>query len=466
MRVNTLSHPGRLSRRAALRLLSGALLVLAVASMAGQLSGGSARADSVPTYWVNNTNDSGPGSLRQAIIDSNNYSHVKRIGFNIPGNGVKTIYPRSPLPPLGGSQVYVDGTTQPGYDSAGRPRIEINGSMAGPDASGLTFATPVGPSSVDGLIINRFGKHGINIFCTSGNCAANTQNIHVGNSYVGTDANGTADAGNGGDGIHLAGAEHDFSSQGGPGPALLTVEDSVISGNGGHGVWARFSRVTLKGSRIGTDLFGQDDLGNALDGVHLDQSAAVIGGDEGEERNVISGNDGNGVRIGRVPDGLDIPTYPAELRLSVLVGGNYIGTNAAGNAKLGNAKNGILVLPGVDPYIGSNDLIYNYPLGRNVISGNGESGIKITGSSVTVWDNYIGTDAAGNFALGNETNGVLLSSPTPALIPGRNTLLSGGNQIGWYSPEKSNVISGNGGDGIRIEGASNGNVLRYNLIGT
>ena len=39
------------------------------------------------TLIVNNTNDSGQGSLRQAIIEANNNPGLDTIAFNIPGTG-------------------------------------------------------------------------------------------------------------------------------------------------------------------------------------------------------------------------------------------------------------------------------------------------------------------------------------------------------------------------------------------
>ena len=51
-------------------------------------------------FGVTNTNDSGAGSLRQAIIDSNNTASVQTIAFQIPGAGVHTISPTSALPTI------------------------------------------------------------------------------------------------------------------------------------------------------------------------------------------------------------------------------------------------------------------------------------------------------------------------------------------------------------------------------
>ncbi len=47
------------------------------------------------TFTVLNTNDSGPGSLRQAILDANATPGADTIAFNIPGSGIHTIGPLS-----------------------------------------------------------------------------------------------------------------------------------------------------------------------------------------------------------------------------------------------------------------------------------------------------------------------------------------------------------------------------------
>ena len=64
---------------------------------------------------VTSTDDSGDGSLRQAILDSNaSVGVADTIQFNVDGGGVQTIRPLSPLPEIT-DPVGVDGTTQPGF---------------------------------------------------------------------------------------------------------------------------------------------------------------------------------------------------------------------------------------------------------------------------------------------------------------------------------------------------------------
>jgi hypothetical protein len=64
-------------------------------------------------YTVINTNDSGAGSLRQAITDANAHGGADVINFAIPGGGLHTISPASALPVITDA-VTIDGTTQSG----------------------------------------------------------------------------------------------------------------------------------------------------------------------------------------------------------------------------------------------------------------------------------------------------------------------------------------------------------------
>ena len=105
------------------------------------------------TFIVSNTADTGPGSLRQAIIASNSATDsTNTLDFAIPGDGVQTIAPASPLPAIT-QAVLIDGFSQPGY--AGTPLIELSGNQAG-TADGLTI-TGSGVA-VRGLDINNFSQ--------------------------------------------------------------------------------------------------------------------------------------------------------------------------------------------------------------------------------------------------------------------------------------------------------------------
>ena len=144
-------------------------------------------------------------TLREAITAANgnkNISDVVGVGaygndtiaFNIPGTGVQTIAPTSPLPIIT-DPVTIDGYTQPGSAPNTNPvgqglngtlLIEIDGENAGDVRFGmLEFQTT--NSTVRGLVINRTQgeKIGIDSLGTAGN-------IRIEGNYIGTDATGTA----------------------------------------------------------------------------------------------------------------------------------------------------------------------------------------------------------------------------------------------------------------------------------
>ena len=140
-----------------------------------------------PQLLVSNTNDSGPGSLRQAILDANANLGMDYIEFNIPGTGPHTISPDSPLPSIL-DPVMIDATSEPEF--AGSPMVVLNGTNAG--AGGLVLTAD--DSVIQGLVIHNFNGAGIAV--------TGSRNVIRGN-YIGTTAAGDAAAGNTGAGVHI-----------------------------------------------------------------------------------------------------------------------------------------------------------------------------------------------------------------------------------------------------------------------
>src|SRR5581483_5295016 len=114
------------------------------------------------TFTVTNTADSGPGSLRQAILDANAHPGADTVAFAIAGAGVHSIQPTSALPTIT-QALTIDGYTQTGSSqnslAAGDNAvllIELNGSLATPagQVDGLTIKGP--HCTVRGLVINQF----------------------------------------------------------------------------------------------------------------------------------------------------------------------------------------------------------------------------------------------------------------------------------------------------------------------
>src|SRR6266496_5656983 len=190
------------------------------------------------TYTVTNTNDSGTGSLRQAILDANKTTATDTIKFAI-GSGAKTITPKSHLPGIE-NPVTIDGTTQPGFSN--KPIVELNGSSAGSGSYGLKL---IGSGiTIKGLIINRFSGDGIFIYNHGGD--------KVVGCWIGVDKTGTLDQGNGGKGIMVQSPNNTIGG-------TTAGERNVISGNTNAGVFyylAAASHNKVLGNFIGTDYTG------------------------------------------------------------------------------------------------------------------------------------------------------------------------------------------------------------------
>ena len=344
---------------------------------------------------VTNTNDSGPGSLRQAIIDSNATMDVNTIDFNIPGTGVQTIAALSPLPAIT-QAVAIYGYSQPGASQNTAPPgsgfnsvllIEITGSALQVNAgNGGVFPAMV----VSGLVIGE-------IHCTGGSSGA----IIFGN-YVGTDATGTVSNGGGITVDNAVGVEI------GPG----NVTPGVSVGPAGTG-------TVIKGNFVGINTAGIAGLGGlGSTGIHVSASTGVIiGGNTPADRNVIAG--GAGINVEDGSDGIQIL-------------GDYIGTDAGGAEAIGNGGPGI-VSTAQDPTIKG-----------NVIAGNSETGIEVFGNfpvNAVIQGNFVGTDETATLDLGNGSGGILAAG--------------GVELIGGTGPGDGNVIAFNRNSfapGIEVSG--------------
>jgi hypothetical protein len=147
------------------------------------------------TFTVTSTADSDPGSLRQAILDANADSSTNDvfIEFNIPGSGVQTIAPFSPLPVITRS-VSIDGYTQPGTS----PNTLADGDnavllieLSGVNLSGTLrdrgLSINANGCTIRGLVINRFTFHD-----TGGIWMETSDDSVIEGNFIGTDATGNA----------------------------------------------------------------------------------------------------------------------------------------------------------------------------------------------------------------------------------------------------------------------------------
>ena len=325
-----------------------------------------------PSFIVTNTNDSGAGSLRQAILNANASPTPVTITFDIPGAGVQTITPTSALPSIT-APVVIDAESQPGY--SGSPLIVLDGASAGGGANGLDLTG--NNITVKGLVINSFAQAGILI---------NGTNDVIQQNYVGTNAAGNAPLGNS-HAIELAVATNAVIGGVGAG--------NLIGGSANSGILvnADSSGTLIQGNTIGVDLSYTISLGNGIDGIHVQQGSnnTTIGGTAPGDGNVIADNTQYGIGIDTSATG-------------TVIQGNSIGTDPSGADHLGNSN------AGVEINSASNNQIGGTAAGAaNIIAFNDGQGVAVaSGSGNAILENSI----TGNAQIGIDLNadGVTLNT--------------------------------------------------------
>lgn len=261
-----------------------------------------------------------------------------------------------------------------------------------------------------------------------------SQNNTIRNNWVGLDGNSSFDAsGNAGAGIVI------FNSLGNTVGGGGTDQGNAIAKNGGYGVWLSGPRSinnNVLGNLIGSS--PELDIGSFPNsrGVQIDGGAHAntIGSGASGGANVISGNANHGVFI----DGSGTNSNSIQF--------NIIGLNRARGFVVPNQQDGIAIGGGAQQN-GVHD---------NVIAGNTRWGIYQGGASTsgtTISNNAIGLRGFANngndsTATANGLGGILLdTTPNNTVGPG-------------------NRIAGNAGPGVEVFGeSSDGNVIKTNTIG-
>ncbi|GHB05899.1 hypothetical protein GCM10009069_30240 [Algimonas arctica] len=391
-----------------------------------------------PPNIVTNTNDSGTGSLRAAVDYVNANTDDDNITFDIPGAGPHTITLTNSLELLDDG-ISVDGTTQSGASCgdlwSGTPHtlkvrissstgffnaFKLNGlniSLRGLSITNNTFAgvgviggtnqtiacsylglTPAGtaapnrygvvdrgvgtviggPNPGDGNVISSNGFSGIISMI-----AASASTIE--GNFIGTNPLGLSAMPNGqGIGNDLASGSATWDAvqgnliSGNSGAGIHLTNDNPVSGSSGDAV--------ISGNYIGVDRTGNTALANGGDGIHFEAgsiSGVTIGGTNVADRNIISGNTGDGIAF----SGVD----------TITILGNSIGLGADGTTAVGNTGTGVSILAaatGVQIGNGSSS-------GANVITNNGADGIYSSGDDFFALANNI----YGNGGLGIDLGG-------------------------------------------------------------
>ncbi|NQU17682.1 MAG: hypothetical protein HQ564_06400 [Candidatus Saganbacteria bacterium] len=391
------------------------------------------------TYTVTNTNDSGAGSLRQAINDAVANIGADTVEFNIPDTDTNyitagrasywRIRPTSVLPALdpdpSGDSVAtsIDGTSQTtnqGDTNPFGPEIMIDGTSVGADDSGIAISTA--NCVIQGIIINNFGGDGLGISGASGNA--------IYGCYIGTDATGEASQANGLGIAITSGAQDNIVG------SSESSNRNIISGNTNSGIEISSDVLAstissgnkIFGNYIGVNRGGGAALANGGSGINLGNGSQTneVGGINSGEGNIISGNTSNGINL--------------DVSVSNTILGNLIGTSSDGASSVPNGENGIFLLEGS----ASNVIGNGSTAGRNIISGNTEAGIRSVGSgvdSLLIKGNYVGVNAAGTSALANGTIGIYLAD-------------GASHEVGGTGSGDGNVVSGNTENGIQLDAGS------------
>jgi len=336
---------------------------------------------------VNEGHDANPGdgicaigtgscTLRAALEEANADAAANTINFNLPGGGVHVISITDGQLPDIIHPLLFDGTSQP---NCAVPCIVISGANLTGINNGIVLATDY--SVVRGFIITSWPAAGILIIGNGNLVQSNDIGFWPGNPTPLPN----------GEGVTIAGSNNQI---GGPSAAAR----NVISGNSEFGInvcWtADVPTISTKiqGNYIGTDAAGNAALGNGYQGIIVSPCASQtkIGGATAELRNVISGNGGWGI---------------SSVGPGTVIQGNYIGTNAAGSAALGNVYGGINVQGGRQTIGGSTG-------GAGNRIAHNDTGILVTDNSsqVAIRHNSIFSNAYMGIDLGND-----LVTPNDAL---------------------------------------------------
>ncbi len=365
-------------------------------------------------FTVINTNNTGAGSLRQAIDLANSSNGPHSILFNIPTTdpnynsttGVWKITVLSNYNYIIKSNITIDGTSQTtnqGNTNPNGPEIQIDGNE---NTANYCFGVLNSSNiTIKGFIISRF-IIGIQIY---GNTSAN--NTIIGN-YIGTNYNATDTAGNYIGIEFIAGTHHNRIG------GTTAEERNIVSGNQHIGIRivdASYNQVI--GNYVGTNRTGTAALKN-YDGISIEGFAKfnTVGGITSQERNIVSGNTAYG-----------IPAFGSGVEGNIIIG-NYIGTDVNGTFAIPNTY-GVLFDDGSH----GNTLGGSTPAHRNILSGNSGYGVFIynmgTNSNI-VQGNYIGTDVTGINAVPNAIGIVVDGAAFKHTID--NNIISANLQEGIY----------------------------------
>ena len=355
-------------------------------------------------------------------------SSTNTIGGSVAGRNIISANSQAGVELENGSTDNLIASNYIGTDITGVNRLNNGDGIALYDSPNTTIG---GSTAAAANVISGNGGDGI-LVSSMDNGPGSTDTLIEGN-YIGIDATGSIEVGNGNNGVHLVYGAGTIVG------GLSTHDRNIISGNQA-GVYLENSAtgMLIEGNFIGTDPRGYKALGNQYDGVLLSGTLNTVGGTVAGAGNLISGNGRNGISDG---------SYAGSMGANTIEG-NMIGTDSAGTVALANGQNGVDIGT-------NNDTVGGTVAGaRNLISGNAQYGIRLSGgaSGNLVEGNDIGTAKNGSSALGNAQDGVHIQDNATA------------NTIGGTVAGAGNVIDFNGGAGVAVTDSAQFNPILTNSI--
>ena len=280
---------------------------------------------------------------------------------------------------------------------------------------------------IENNVISGNGEGGIRI---------SSDHSIVRNNFIGTDITGTQNFGNeSGYGLMIDGK-------------FLEIRNNVVSGNLGHGITVnQFARqISIVGNKIGCDISGLNELGNAEYGIEMIGDSSTIGGINEADRNIITGNL-RGIAL-------------SGDHVKIL--NNYIGLGSDGSSPIGNTEFGIYIANADNFEIGSASGI------GNVISKNGQTGIQFQSGNGIILRNIIGVSADSIPFAVTQNRGIELWNGASGKI--ENNLIEGHTADGIYLQSASdveivgNTIQGNIEQGIELTGSSENITIGFDSL--
>ena len=347
---------------------------------------------SADAFIVRNTNNSGPGSLRQAILEANAERGPDTITFSIPGPGPFVITVASPLPPFNdGAGVLLDATSQPGYGV--RPFIGTGGTVGVDGLDLLRIRSPIVQIFGNGLAGNGLSFVGSN--------NSNLTGLHVwgfrGTNVLFEDSNAATVAGN------LIGANAAF---GDPGPGLRaarnlvldTGQDPAVRNNLiGYATTADNVVLTAQRGRIlvdGNELVGTLRIARELTGLAASKTPErfitgnLLRDADGYGLDIVGGLDTMTVSNNTVRNNGSGGAQPAGIRLTNTQSNATRSNVLQLNIVTGNRGPGILITGTADSTNRGNAISRNsiYANGGIAIDLGGEASDPLTGDGPTLND--------------------------------------------------------------------------------